>query len=211
MTSVRPSLRTTGLVAAGVAGVVLAHGLDYLLIVRSSATRAATLAETGHGWWPAAVAAALGAACLATSMATARGAGGAVFRLAARTARPGGPTGPASAGRDLGWVALWQGGLFTAVEVLERISAHRSPQDLLHGPLFPAGLALQVLVAAAVVAALHLCERAGASVAGGVLAARSRRPRARRPAAVPPTLPAPVSAGPLGRHEGRGPPPAIAA
>jgi hypothetical protein len=172
MASRRPSLRSTALVLAGVAGVVLAHGLDYLLVLRSPAHRAAELAATGHGWWSSAVGAALGAGCLALAMATAGGASGAVFRRAARSTIR-------SARCDIGWVALWQVGIFAALEVVERLGAHRSPVELVHGPLFAIGVVLQVAVAVAVVVALQALERAGATVTDAVLSARRGRGPAR--------------------------------
>lgn len=200
----RPSLRTTALVLAGVAGVVLAHGLDYVLIIRSPAQRAAELAQTGHGWWPAAVGAAAAATCLAVAMATGRGATGAVFRRAAGSAA-------ATVWRDFGWVALWQSGVFAILEVLERLGAHQSPLELLHGPLFVVGLALQVVVAAGVVAALRGIERAGAAVVGGALSGRARPRRARRRVFGSATPPAVVGGPVPGRHEARGPPHRLAA
>lgn len=201
MASRRPSARTTTLVLAGVAGVVLAHGIDYLLTFRSAAARAQALAQTGHAWWPTAVGAGLGAMFLAVSMATARGAAGAVSRRAVDTVA-------SSFRRELGWMALWQVALFTGVEVVERIAAHRSPAELLHGPLFPLGLALQVLVAALVVAGLRLVTRAGASVAVALadMAARRRRQPARRRAFRFPAATWCVAAGAAGRHPARGPP-----
>ena len=200
MASRRSPTRTTTLVLAGVAGVVLAHGLDYLLTFRSAAARAQELAQTGHAWWPSAVGAALGAAFLAVSMTTARGAAGALSRKAVETVA-------APFHRELGWMGLWQGALFTGVEVVERLAAHRSPAELLHGPLFPVGLALQVVVALLFVAALRLVERAGAR-AGAVLAGRAAA-RRRHPARAHFLFPAAAwcaAAGAPRRHEARGPP-----
>jgi hypothetical protein len=206
MASRRPSHRTSHLVLdrrgtlvlAGVAGVVLAHGLDYVLAVHSVAARAQVLAQTGHGWWPSAVGVALASAFLAVSMATARGAAGAVSRRAVEAAA-------GTFRRELAWMALWQGALFTGVEAVERVAAHRSPAELLHGSLFPLGLALQVLVAALVVAGLRLVERAGASVA---VSFAGRRPRRRVPTRIgfPAWAGWAVVAGVAGRHEARGPP-----
>jgi hypothetical protein len=197
MASRRAPNRTITLVLAGVAGVVLAHGLDYLLAVRSAAARAQELAETGHAWWPTAVGAAVGAACLAVSMATARGAAGAVTRRALDAA--GTPV-----RRELAWMVLWQTGLFTAVEVIERLAAHRSPLELVHGPLFPVGIVLQVVVAALVVGGLRLVERVGATVA--VALAGRGRARARRPAFVPVPPALCLATGTAGPHDARGPP-----
>jgi hypothetical protein len=200
----RPSLRTTVLVVAGVAGVVLAHGLDYLLVIRSPVQRAAELAETGHAWWSSGVAAALGAACLALSMATAQGATGAVFRHAARS-------GAASARRDFAWTAAWQTGVFAALEVLERLGAHVSPLQLLHGPLFAVGVLLQVAVAAVVVILVRTVERGAATAATTALARRRSAPRARRPVVARAPLAVVAANGRWGRHEARGPPVTVAA
>lgn len=197
----RPSPRATVLLVAGVAGVVLAHGLDYVLVLRSPAERAARLAATGHGWWPTAATAAVGAACLAASMSTARGAAGTVFRHAAHAGTGG------SAWHDVRRTALWQVSLFGAVEALERIGAHRSPAELAHGPLFPVGLLLQVVVAAVVVAGLRVFERAGEAVAEVVVAGQRRRPReARRPMLDPVALAAGAGTVVPGGLEARGPP-----
>ncbi|HEX3622150.1 MAG TPA: hypothetical protein VHT97_07535 [Acidimicrobiales bacterium] len=200
----RLSLRTTALVLAGVAGVVLAHALDYLLIIRSPAQRAAELARTGHGWWPSAVAAGVVSAGLALVLATARGAAGAVFRRAAESAS-------ATVGRDLGWMALWQTSLFATLEVFERIGAHRSPVELLHGPLFAVGLLLQVGVAVAVVGLLRGIERGTAAVAETVLAGRRSPGRARRRVFGASPLPVVGGGNVFGRHEARGPPLSLAA
>lgn len=204
MASRRPSLRTTVLVLAGVAGVVLAHGLDYLLVIRSSAQRAAELGQTGHAWWSSGVAAALGAACLALSMATAQGATGAVFRQAARSGR-------ASVRRDFAWTAAWQTAVFAALEILERVGAHTSPLQLLHGPLFAVGVLLEVAVAAVVVTVVRSIERAAANVATTALARRAGRRRRRRPVVALAPLLVAVANGQWGRHEARGPPVSIAA
>lgn len=199
MASRRRSNRATTLVLAGVAGVVLAHGLDYLLTFRSAAARAQELAQTGHAWWPSAVGAALGAAILAVSMTTARGAAGAVSRKAVDTAA-------APFRRELAWMTLWQAALFTGVEVVERVAAHGSPAELLHGPLFPVGLALQVLVALLFVAGLRLVVRMGARV-GAALASRAAGDR-RRPgtAFLFPAAARCAAAGATCRREARGPP-----
>lgn len=204
MASRRGSNRTTTLVLAGVAGVVLAHGLDYLLTFRSAAARAEELAQTGHAWWPSAVGAALGAAFLAVSMATARGAARAVSRKAVDTVS-------APFRRELAWMTVWQAGLFTGVEVVERLAAHRSPAELLHGPLFPVGLALQVVVAVLFVAGLRLVVRVGGRVGAALASRRAGAPRRARPAFLFPAAAWCAAAGAPGRHEARGPPHRLAA
>ena len=110
----------------------------------------------------------------AAGMALARGATGAVLRRAC-----GSTDDPVR--ERLAWLVAWQAGLFTAVEVVERLGAHRSPVELLHGPLFPTGLVLQVLVAVVLLGALGLFERVGAAAAfaaSGLAAGRRRTSRA---------------------------------
>lgn len=195
----RLSSRTAALVVAGVAGVVLAHGLDYLLVIRSASVRAARLAQTGHGWWPSAVGAAVGATFLALGMAGARGAAGAAFRRAAVGA-------DTSAFRDLGRMVVWQGGLFTAVELVERLAAHQSGLELVHGPLFPVGLVLQAAVALVAVAVLRWLERGVEALATRVLARSALRRPPERLAFLRVALPIGSGTAPIGRHEARGPP-----
>lgn len=199
MASRRPLLRSTTLVLAGVAGVVLAHGLDYLLVIPSTRERARELAATGHAWWSSAPAAAVAAGCVAVALAAAGGGMRAVF--AAR---------PARGGRgDVLPVALGQVTVFTVLELSERLGAHRSPLELLHGPLFLTGVVLQVAVAWAAVALLRLVERAGATVAAEALGGGGRR-RRRRPRLVAVPLALGAGGAPAGRPEARGPPAAAA-
>jgi hypothetical protein len=195
----------TALVLASVGGVVLAHGLDYLVVIRSPAQRAAELAETGHGWWPSVVGAALGAAAVALATASALGALGAAVRRAADSAAV-----PVPLVRDLTWMAVWQAGVFSALEVLERVVARRSPAELLHGPLFPVGVLLQVVVAVLVVLALRGLERAGRVVAGAFLRVRPAR-RRRRPVLRPGPVAVAAGGRAPGRHVARGPPLDLAA
>jgi hypothetical protein len=186
------------LVVGGVAGVVMAHMLDYLLVFRSASARTHELAATGHGLWPDALAVAIGAGALAVGTAMAKGGAGALLRWAARPHD--------TPCRDLGALALWQVGLFTAVEVIERLAAHQSPLALAHGPLFPAGVGLQVLVAVAVLAALRFLERLGTALVAAVAGAVRRPRRSRRPAfaqALGLGLPGRSPAGPA---QPRGPP-----
>jgi hypothetical protein len=171
MATRRPGDCRIVLVAGGVAGVVLAHMLDYLLVFPSATERAHELAATGHGLWPDAVAAAIGAGALAAGTAMARGGAGVLLRWAA--SRHDGPW------RELGALTLWQVSLFSAVEATERLAAHQSPLQLVHGTLFPVGLGLQVLVAVSVLAALGVFRRVGATVVGAV-AGSARRPRTSR-------------------------------
>jgi hypothetical protein len=182
----RTSSRTAVLLVAGVAGVVLAHAVDYALAFPGAADRARHLAATGHGWLPAAAFAAVGSAAMAVAMAGARGAGGAVFRRAARPC-------PWSAWAELRRLAAWQASLFCSVEVLERAAVHASPATLLHGRVFVTGLAVQLVVSVALLAVLRLVEQGAAALVRSVLGrqrpARRRRPRLLAAASVAPPAP----------------------
>jgi hypothetical protein len=173
MVSRRSGARTTTLVATGVVGVFLAHVLDYLLVFRSAGHRAHELAATGHGWLPAALTAAIGAGALAGGMALGRG--GAKALMCRTTTRR------RAIWRDYRALALWQVGLFSAVEVIERLASHQSPLELVHGLLFPSGLGLQLLVAAVLMALLCLFERLGVTLVSVVADAARQPRRGRRP------------------------------
>jgi hypothetical protein len=183
--------RRAGAAATAVAGVVGAHALGYLAVFPAPAERHGHLAATGHGYWPVAVVAALAAGGAAVGAAAARGA---AAGLASR--RPPSPSrspsrspspSPTSVARAVAGLAAWQVLAFTAVETAERAVAHVSPAVLARSPEFGAGLALQVLVAAATVVLLGGLERAARAVAAEV----ARRGRG-RPRPTPPVVPAPA-------------------
>lgn len=154
-----PHRRVAGkLLLAGVAlgGVVAGHSVAYIVAIPASATRHAVLAETGHGYWPVAVLAAL-AACLC-----------AAGSVALRHARA--VTGGRALRADVsGWLAprlaAVQILLYVAAEATERVVAGVPLADLLHGGLLLWGLLAQLLVALAATVLLSWLARAAELVA----------------------------------------------
>jgi hypothetical protein len=117
-----------------VAGVVIAHAVDYVVVIPNTAARDGHLQATGHAYWPVALSAAAGAAALALI---------AVAAMGARRSR-------LAAGRldlNLGWLLALQAGAFVAMEAGERAMVGLPPTVLLHSPEFWFGLALQLPVA----------------------------------------------------------------
>jgi hypothetical protein len=152
-------------VAAGVAGVVTAHMVAYVLAFADPRQRAHVLASTGHGYWSGAVGVVVLAAAIAAAAAVANGAVRSVG-LAAAGSSPVVPRRRALAG--------WQLAMFTIVEVVERLAAGAPLSELVHGHEFAIGLGLQIVVAALLVAALDAVERLGARVAGRLTPARPK-------------------------------------
>jgi hypothetical protein len=151
--------------ALALAGVGLAHVLEYLLLVPDHQQRQELLAATGHQYLPSA----LGAVSFLAFLAVA------VVFLAAfrRSATPG----PATTSRhDLVRVLPCAQALaFLALEVGERLAAGVSLGDL--GPVLLLGLPLQVVVGIAAAALLALLDRAGERL--GRCVAGTRSPAAR--------------------------------
>jgi hypothetical protein len=149
-----PNLRVAGkLFLAGMAlgGAVAGHCLAYLVAIPSHDARHVVLAETGHGYWPVAVVAALAASLLAVGW------------VAMRHARA------AVAGRvRVGDVSRWlaprlaavQLLLYGAGEVTERVVAGVPLAELLHEGLLPWGLLAQLVVALLVTLLLGWLARA---------------------------------------------------
>jgi len=196
VTRTGPSARRALPLIAAVAGVVLAHALDYALVFPGGAERARQLDATGHGYWPVAVAVAILAAVTALALAVRRGALGAIAPVVD-------PPSFSVAARRL---AAYQVALFTVAEVVERLPVGMAPAPLVTSPAFLVGLAVQVVVAVAVLAVLGVVERATTRIV-----ARHRRhvPAAALPIVAPASAtPRPtvwvVAAGP------RGPPLALA-
>jgi hypothetical protein len=167
------------LATSALAGVVVAHALDYLAIFPDPDGRAHELARTGHSYWPAAVALAVvaGIAVLGTSVW--RGIDGGLRRASVVAA----PSWPAR----IVALACWQASLFTVQEITERFLAHEPVREVMHGGLYPAGLVAQALVAAGIVAVLWFVERRVARC----VTALTRRPRSfpRAPTEPVPTRP----------------------
>jgi hypothetical protein len=176
--------------AAGVAGVVVAHLAGYMVVFPQAGHRSQALAVSGHGYWHVAVMAAITAAVCAGASAFWRG-----VRRARRHTDDRRPRGDVVGG----WLALarFQVVLFTAMEVGERMSGGHSPLTVLHERVFLVGLVLQGVVAAAAILVLWLLERAGVRVEQA-LARRhppvaEGRSRWRRTAGRPPLAGSPFS------------------
>ena len=148
------------LVLTGIAGVVLAHVIDYLAVFPNGDARAHELQATGHAYWPVALLLAGVAGAAALALALVRG---------VRIGLLGGT--PVAGSLGAGRLASCQMALFVALESAERAAMGVSPSILLHSPEFWLGLALQVVVAAAVVMLLR-----GAEGVARRLAAALRRP-----------------------------------
>jgi hypothetical protein len=129
-----------------VAGVVVAHAIDYGLVFPDATVRRARLEATGHGYWSVAVAMAVVAGALAVAAAVARG---------AERHRRDQPT----AGLDPLILAAWMGATFLALEVVERLVAG-APAASLVRPEIGVGLLLQAVVAFAAARLLGAVERA---------------------------------------------------
>jgi hypothetical protein len=134
---------------AAFAGVVVAHGLAYLLAFPQSLLRQQVLAETGHSYWAAAVALAMVCALIAVVTTIAEHVG--------RGIRHGRPRSPWELYRAaLIRLAAIQSAVFLLQEVLERVRAGAPVSELLHGNFLAIGLATQLVVAVAIALVLTL-------------------------------------------------------
>lgn len=140
--------------AAGVAGVVGAHLLAYALAYSNPSVRAQALRDTGHGYFPAALWLAAGAAALSLAAAAARGAALTVRHGRGRSAVPG-----------IGALAGWQAVLFLLVESGERVLSGTPLGEMARGREVMIGLAVQVVVATVIVLLLGATERVAARIA----------------------------------------------
>jgi hypothetical protein len=122
---------------AAVAGVVVAHTVDYALVFPQGDQRAAELHATGHGYWPVAVGAAATTGAVAVLLAAGHGA------RRARRSRLAAPAAAWAATRLLAWQVL----AFTVMEAGERAMVGLPPSMLLHSLSFWLGVALQLPVA----------------------------------------------------------------
>ena len=151
-------LSFTGL---AVAGVVLGHTLAYGIAVGDADLRHTFLAETGHGYWMTAVAAAVVLGLVAT-----------IARIG-RLLLPGRETDDIGA-RFAARLAAAQVALFLLLETGERLTVGASVTHFFGDHLFTLGVALQVGTAFLVSLALRLVGRAAVAIA----AALRRGPRA---------------------------------
>jgi hypothetical protein len=166
---------------SAVAGVVVAHAVDYAVVYPSAGDRHHHLMATGHRYWPAATLAAVLAGATVGTLAVLRGAR---RGLGARSADVERRPFLARVGRLAGCQLL----LFSILEVAEHAAVGQQVGALVYRPEFLLGLALQVVVAAAAVVALLGLERLAERVA-----VRLARPHARFPRERPrPSSPSPV-------------------
>jgi hypothetical protein len=143
---------------AAFGSVVLGHWLAYLVSIPGADAREALLAQTGHGYWPTAVAVAVVfgvAAFLGTVVRHVR-----LGALAATS-----PPAPWERYRSTALkLAALQASIFVVQEVVERLQAGTPIGGLLHGRFLVVGLAVQILLAAAVAIALVVVARAARAV-----------------------------------------------
>jgi hypothetical protein len=139
--SPRASSRAVTLGVAG-GGVLLGHWLAYSILTSVTATHGALLTETGHAY--------LGAA---------DSAGLAVVLAALAAVFLGRMTSGGDLELDLARVGVrlagFQVAAFLAMEVAERLSAGVPVGELVHGPLLPVGVLVQVVLAALGALAIH--------------------------------------------------------
>ncbi len=157
---------------AAIAGVVVGHWIAYVVAVPGAGPREALLAQTGHGYWPTAVA-------LAFVFGAAAAAGTVVRHLGRGTRREVFPS--------TGWeryrttalrLAALQASAFAVQEVVERLHAGAPLGGLGHDGFVALGLAVQVLVAAGLALVLTWLGRTAEAI-GRALAEPPRARRAR--------------------------------
>jgi hypothetical protein len=157
----RPLLST--LVTAAAFGAVAGHTLTYMIAVPNPATRRLFLSTTGHGYWPAALPAALVLGVVAAVSTLIRHFGIDDENGSARGW---------SWGRTVALLGLLQGGIFLTQETIERLAARAPLATLFHDHVLPIGVLVQFGVAAIVAVVLFVLARTAEAVA----AALSRRP-----------------------------------
>lgn len=157
--------RTWVIALASVAGVVVAHCIDFVVLFPDAEVRARRLQATSHSYWPLAVLAALGAAAACLAFATLRGA------HAPPSVSP--VLGISGGGLDAKRLLRWQAIVFLAVEGAERAASGVPLGSLASSAEIWLGLALQIPVALVTVRLLALV-----SAAAHRLVLRSGRPLA---------------------------------
>jgi hypothetical protein len=191
------------LAGAAAAGAAVAHTLLYLVAVPDTKARATVLAESGHGYWSWALAAALVLGAV-SAVATV---GGHFRHGLRRDASPFPPSHVAGdpLGRLVVRLAALQVGIYLVQELLERLMAGLPLASVAHEQFLLMGLPVQALVAVAVATVLVVLARAAEAVGRALRPpppSRRRLPvprpvvavRASRPAAGPAAIRAPPAA-----------------
>jgi hypothetical protein len=173
------------LAAAAASGAAAAHTLLYLVAVPDTKARAAVLAESGHGYWSWALAAALVLGVVSAVATVGRHFRRGLRREAAASwsRRAGGDPVGLLAAR----LAALQVGIYLVQELLERLMAGLPLASVAHEQFLLLGLPVQVLVAVAVATVLVVLGRAAEAVGRAL-----RPPRA--PARLRLPVPRPVVA-----------------
>ncbi len=166
------------LAGAAAAGAAVAHTLLYLVAVPDTKARAAVLAESGHGYWSWALAAALvlGAVSAAATV-------GGHFRRGLRREAAASWSSQAAGdplGRLVVRLAALQVGIYLVQELLERLMAGLPLASVALEQLLLLGLPVQVLVAVAVATVLvvlaHAAEAVGRALRPPPPSSRRRLP-----------------------------------
>lgn len=179
------------IVAIAVAGVLVGHGLTYVVLQPDGHARAGLLARTGHAFMHLVDGPALLLALVAASWLF-------LSRLTRRVGEPGIPA------RFAG-LATFQVTAFVAMEVAERLAAGAPLADLLGG-IIAVGVASQLMVAAALVWMLRRLPDLAARAAAAITTSIAPLPR---PAlvSVPTTILTPGRSPDRRADPIRGPPP----
>jgi cytochrome bd-type quinol oxidase subunit 2 len=168
MTPRRCSKAFPFLPGAAFAGVVVAHGLAYLLAFPQGLLRQQVLAESGHSYWAAAVALAMVCALVASLTTIAEHVGRGI-----RHDRPRNPWELYRAA--LIRLAALQSAVFVLQEVLERVRAGAPVSELLHGNFLAIGLAMQLIVAVLIALVLTLLGVTGEAIGRALSKGSTRR------------------------------------
>jgi hypothetical protein len=189
MTGKLPRRRRVPLTAlAAVAGVVLGHGLAYMVTVPGAGAREALLLHTGHNYWSIAIATAVVFGAVSVIGTVVRHARLGAAKLAHATT-----AWERYRSSAIRLVAL-QSAVFVVQEILERMHVGAPVSGLFHGGILLAGLAVQILIAAALAVVLSWLGRAGEAIGRALAPAPARRVRRARlawPAAAIPVRVAP--------------------
>jgi hypothetical protein len=176
MTGTLPRRRRIPVTAlAAVTGVVLGHGLAYMVTVPGAGAREALLLHTGHNYWSIATALAVvfGVVALAGTLIR-------HVRLGVRRFSDGATSWERYRSAALRLVAL-QSAAFVVQEILERLHAGAPIGGLAHGGFLAVGLAVQILVAAALALILAWLGRAAEAIGRALATVPALRLRRVRP------------------------------